>query len=626
MRAGCRRPTIGRLKDAWSEEHARWSKRDLSAKRYVYFWVDGIHVQARLEDDRAVPAGHHRRHAGGQEGAGRPDRRRARERAILEELLLDLKRRGLVDRARARGRRRRARLLAGGRGSVAEDPRPALLGAQDRQCAQQAAEEPAIEGQAGAAGDLDGRDQEGCARAFDAFVETWGVKYDKAVECLIKDRDALLAFYDFPAEHWKHLRTTNVIESSFATVRHRTVRSKGCLSNKTALAMIFKLAEAAEKNWRRLDGHNQLPKVILGVKFTDGIEVVRSQAQAAAARPRPSPKFGDMAKHGPKLLIGKNFNTGEGDFRNDLPRNPEGFALIGDHRNDENLLVAQTHLAMLKFHNKVCDMLAGSRANPPADIFGEARQIVTWHYQWIVLHDWVERLTEEDRRQDPARRAQVLPLQEDALHAGRVLGGRLPARPLAWCASAYRHNKVSPLAELPPVLHLLRACRAASSATSLPSRRGRRLPIGAQQLDHRLAALLRGTAKRRRPVNARMSRKLDPYLVHAADLPDGGGNLAFPQPQARRQSRLAVGQDVAKHMRVKNPLTPAEIASDRNGSTDGAVAKRQGLHTATPLWYYILKEAKVQHDGLRAGTGRLDDRLGSVRRPRARRPQFHMSI
>src|ERR1700720_1729569 len=119
--------------------------------------------------------------------------------------------------------------------------------------------------------------------AFDAFIETWGVKYDKAVECLIKDRDALLAFYDFPAEHWKHLRTTNPIESSFATVRHRTVRSKGCLSNKTALAMIFKLAEAAEKSWRRLDGHNQLPKVILGVKFTDGIEVVRSQAQTAAA-------------------------------------------------------------------------------------------------------------------------------------------------------------------------------------------------------------------------------------------------------------------------------------------------------------------------------------------------------
>jgi transposase-like protein len=119
--------------------------------------------------------------------------------------------------------------------------------------------------------------------ALNVFVETWGVKYDRAVECLIKDRDALLAFYDFPAEHWKHLRTTNVVESAFATVRHRTVRSKGCLSNKTALAMIFKLAEAAERSWRRLDGHNQLPKIILGVRFTDGMEVVRSQAQAAAA-------------------------------------------------------------------------------------------------------------------------------------------------------------------------------------------------------------------------------------------------------------------------------------------------------------------------------------------------------
>jgi putative transposase len=119
--------------------------------------------------------------------------------------------------------------------------------------------------------------------AFDAFVETYGVKYDKAVACLVKDREALLAFYDFPAEHWKHLRTTNPIESTFATIRHRTVRAKGCLSNKTALALIFKLAQAAEKSWRRLDGHHHLPKVIRGVTFTDGIEVVSRQAQAVAA-------------------------------------------------------------------------------------------------------------------------------------------------------------------------------------------------------------------------------------------------------------------------------------------------------------------------------------------------------
>ena len=109
----------------------------------------------------------------------------------------------------------------------------------------------------------------------------------KPAECLGKDRRALLAFYDFPAEHWKHLLTSNPIESTFSTVRHRTIRSKGCLSNKTALAMVFKLVDAAQKSWRRLDGHNQLPKLIQGVRFTDGIEVAAnsasSKSQTAAA-------------------------------------------------------------------------------------------------------------------------------------------------------------------------------------------------------------------------------------------------------------------------------------------------------------------------------------------------------
>jgi putative transposase len=274
--------TIGRLKDAWSEEHARWSRRDLSAKRYVYFWADGIHVQARLEDDAqclliigATPEGK-------KELVGLIDGVRESAQS-WRELLLDLKRRGLA--------------MA-----------PELAVADGALGFWQAIEEvwPKTRGQrcwvhktANVLNKLPKRQHSKAKRAlqeiwmaetkkdalaaFDAFVETWGVKYDKAVECLIKDREALLAFYDFPAEHWKHLRTTNVIESSFATIRHRTVRSKGCLSNKTALAMIFKLAEAAERSWRRLDGHNQLPKLILGVKFTDGIEVVRSQAQAAAA-------------------------------------------------------------------------------------------------------------------------------------------------------------------------------------------------------------------------------------------------------------------------------------------------------------------------------------------------------
>lgn len=275
--------TIGRLKEAWSEEHVRWSKRDLSAKRYVYFWVDGIHVQARLEDDAqcllviigATPEGQ-------KELVGLIDGVRESAQS-WKELLLDLKRRGLAigpelavaDGAlgfwqaieevwhKTRGQRcwvhKTANILnklPKSQQGNAKRARQEIWMADTRKAA---------------------------LVAFDAFVETWGVKYDKAVECLVKDRDALLAFYDFPAEHWKHLRTTNVIESSFATVRHRTVRSKGCLSNKTALAMIFKLAEAAERSWRRLNGPNQLPKIILGVRFADGIEVVRSQAQTAAA-------------------------------------------------------------------------------------------------------------------------------------------------------------------------------------------------------------------------------------------------------------------------------------------------------------------------------------------------------
>jgi putative transposase len=119
--------------------------------------------------------------------------------------------------------------------------------------------------------------------AFDAFITAYQLKYEKATTCLAKDRESLLAFYDFPAEHWKHLRTSNPIESTFATVRYRTIRSKGCLSNTTALAMVFKLIEAAQKSWRRLDGHNQLLKVVLGVRFADGLEVKTAPHQPKAA-------------------------------------------------------------------------------------------------------------------------------------------------------------------------------------------------------------------------------------------------------------------------------------------------------------------------------------------------------
>ncbi len=118
--------------------------------------------------------------------------------------------------------------------------------------------------------------------AIATFAKKYGAKYEKAVTCLVKDRDALLTFYDFPAEHWDHLRTSNPIESVFATVRHRTVRTKGALSQDTARLMVFKLVMAAAKTWHRLKGENQLPKVVHGVTFRDGVEVTDTPAQHAA--------------------------------------------------------------------------------------------------------------------------------------------------------------------------------------------------------------------------------------------------------------------------------------------------------------------------------------------------------
>ena len=114
--------------------------------------------------------------------------------------------------------------------------------------------------------------------AFDFFLEAYGPKYEKATACLAKDRDALLSFYDFPAEHWKHVRTTNPIESTFATVRLRTYRTKGCLSRKTAMAMVFKLCQGASKKWRRLNGSDQFAEIIRGVKFVNGERQDRAAA------------------------------------------------------------------------------------------------------------------------------------------------------------------------------------------------------------------------------------------------------------------------------------------------------------------------------------------------------------
>jgi transposase-like protein len=128
----------------------------------------------------------------------------------------------------------------------------------------------------------DAPDRAAAEAAIVAFAEKYGTKYPKAVACLTKDQEALLAFLDFPAEHWDHLRTANPIESVFATVRHRTVRTKGARSQKTARLMVFKLIMAASRSWRRLKGENQLPRILQGVRFTDGVAVNATTTQDAA--------------------------------------------------------------------------------------------------------------------------------------------------------------------------------------------------------------------------------------------------------------------------------------------------------------------------------------------------------
>jgi len=275
--------TISRLKEMWSEEHDRWRKRDLSTRRYVYVWADGIYLQARLDDEKqcilvligASPEGR-------KELIGFTDG--ARESAQdWRELLLDLKHRGLAVPP----------MLAVADGALGfwkavGELWPTTV---EQRCwvhkmanvlnklpkSQQPKARRALQ-------DIwMGATRKDAEKAFEAFLAAYTLKFEKVATCLAKDRQALLAFYDFPAEHWKHLRTSNPIESTFATVRHRTIRAKGCLSRATALAMVFKLVEAAQKSWRHLDGHNQLPKVVLGAKFTDGLEVAIVDPQANAA-------------------------------------------------------------------------------------------------------------------------------------------------------------------------------------------------------------------------------------------------------------------------------------------------------------------------------------------------------
>jgi transposase-like protein len=273
---------ISRLTAEWQGEYERWQKRDLSARRYVYVWADGVYLQARMEDHSecmlvligATPEGK-KELIGFQAGV--------RESAqSWRELLVEVKQRGL----------KIAPEIAVGDGALGfwKALDEVFPGTRHQRCwvhkTANVLNKVALSVQANMKTDLRevylAPNRASAEVAIDVFAEKYAAKHGKAVECLTKDREALLALYDFPAEHWDHLRTTNPIESVFATVRHRTVRTRGSLSPTTAKLMVFKLLNAASKTWRRLKGSNQLPKVIGGVRFQDGIEVIEVPANYAA--------------------------------------------------------------------------------------------------------------------------------------------------------------------------------------------------------------------------------------------------------------------------------------------------------------------------------------------------------
>lgn len=263
--------TISRLKAQWTEEHQQWQKRSLVGKRYVYLWADGIYFNIRNEDDRQcilVIIGV--TDNGVKEWLGLESGFRESE-LNWKSLLLRLWDQGL----------KVAPELAVGDGALGFWKALAQVFPATRvqRCwvhktanvlnnlpkSQQPKAKSALHEIYMAETKADAQ------TAFERFIKTYDAKYPKAVECLAKDRDALLAFYDFPAEHWVHIRTTNPIESTFATVRLRTDKTRGCVSHDSILSLVFKLVQSAQKRWLKIRGFKRLGEVIAGVKFKDGI-------------------------------------------------------------------------------------------------------------------------------------------------------------------------------------------------------------------------------------------------------------------------------------------------------------------------------------------------------------------
>ena len=280
--AGLSATTVVRLKAVWEDEFAVWNKRSLEDKKYVYVWADGVHFNIRLEEDRQcilVLMGATK--DGKKELIGVLDGIRESEQS-WKELLLDVKARGLNI----------APNLAIGDGALGfwKALPQVWPTTQEQRCwvhkTANVLDKLPKSMQPKAKAALHkiwmAETRTAASNAFDLFLTTYDAKYPKASECLAKDRDVLLTFYDFPAEHWRHIRTTNPIESTFATVRLRHRRTKGSGSRTACLTMVFKLMQSAEKKWRILNGHQLLPDVLARIPFPDGIKSSTPSKESAA--------------------------------------------------------------------------------------------------------------------------------------------------------------------------------------------------------------------------------------------------------------------------------------------------------------------------------------------------------
>jgi putative transposase len=271
--SGLSATSVVRMKEVWQGEYENFSRRSLQGKRYVYLWADGIYFNVRLTDDRpCVLVLMGALEDGTKELISMADGHRESEQSWLE-LLLDAKSRGLTE----------APMLATGDGALGfwKALRQVYPSTRHQRCWVHKTVnvlDKLPRGQWVSAKSMlheiwMAATKQEALKAMDKFAATYQAKYPKAVECLLKDKDELLAFYDFPAEHWQHLRTSNPIESTFATVRLRTSKTKGAGSRTACLAMAFKLVESAQNHWRKLNGSTLLPEVIAGVIFKDGTKL-----------------------------------------------------------------------------------------------------------------------------------------------------------------------------------------------------------------------------------------------------------------------------------------------------------------------------------------------------------------